>query len=80
MYFLVEEELYFRFQVTEVRLKNGLQSYEFLKTRLSTFCLNLSIDLKNIGEDDEVDVDDVDEEIGEESDVECDGRRTMKLA
>ena len=46
MFFLVEEELYFRFQFTEVRLKNRLQSYDFLKTWLSTFCLNLSIDLR----------------------------------
>ena len=46
----------------------------FLKMWLSTFCLNLSIDLKileNMMKGGPVD--DVDEEIGEESDVECDG-------
>ena len=46
MYFLAKEELHFRFQFIEVRLKKGLQSYDFFKTWLSTFCLNLSIDLK----------------------------------
>ena len=54
-------------------MKKGLQSYDFLKTWLSTFCLNLSIDLKILEDDEGSPVDDVGEEIGEESDVECDG-------
>ena len=74
MFFLVEEELYFRFQITEVRLKNGLQSYDFLE-KVAFNCLSILVNRpERNGEDDEGSpVDDVDEEIGEEIDVECDG-------
>ena len=70
MFFLVEEELYFRFQITEVRLKNGLQSYDFLE-KVAFNCLSKLVNRpEHNGEDDEGSpVDDVDEEI----DVECDG-------
>ena len=76
LYFLVEEELYFHFPFTNYRseIEERAAKLQFFENMAFNFLSKLVNRPENIGEDDEGSpVDDVDEEIGDESDVECDG-------